>query len=235
MSEKTFISDILTPGKRVRIEMVNYYGNKIITGASVFQMNETHITLTLPGQAGIFKQVNANADVKLFCKKEDSGSTELLKEWDYELCGRLVKVREVEPPELIVTIPVILSEAGASQTGECSPNLPFSYFINDKEIKGGIVKKLTPVSLTALVKEDKVLEVGLGLPFRIFLPNNANPLLSIGTITDLSLDNDSCRMTLDFSHTPQDLQDQITKYLFSLPKAVVKKEQHSKSSFIKIN
>jgi hypothetical protein len=235
MSEKTSIADILTQGKKVRIETVNHYGNKIITGASVLQMDETHITLTLPGQVGIFEQVNTNADVKLFCKKEDSSSAEVLKEWDYELCGRFIKVREVEPPELIVTIPVILGEVGASQTVECLPNLPFSYFINDKEIKGGIVKKLTPVSLTAFVKEDKALEIGLGLSFRIFLPNNANPLLSIGTITDLSLENDNCRMTLDFSHAPQDLQDQITRYLFSLPKAIVKKEQPSKPLFIKIN
>ena len=235
MREKTSIAEILTPGKRVRIEAVNLYGNKIITKASVLQMDETHVILTLPGQAGIFKQVNVDADVKVFCKKEDSGSSELLKEWDYELCGKFIKAREVEPPELILTTPIILSEAEVSHAFECYPNLPFSYFLDDKEIKGGIVKKLTPVSLTALILKDKLLKIGLGLPFKLFLPTSPSPLLMIGTIASLAPDNDSCQMALDFSHTPQDLQDQIMKYLFSFRNTATQKEQHPKSSFIKIN
>ncbi|HBF38089.1 MAG TPA: hypothetical protein DDW50_12290 [Firmicutes bacterium] len=236
MNDKIPVSEILCQGKEVRIELVNYYGNKIIIKATVLQMDDKYLIFTLSQQEGIFNQVHVDAEVKVVCGEEvHPGTIGPLPEKEYIFYSKFIKVRGDDSPQLIVSIPFASSEI-SDRRPELNQNLPFSYFLDEKEIKGGVVIHLTSTGLMVSIKSDSALEIGLGISFRLTLPTSPSPLLLMGTITGIWKDGGKSRITLDFSHTPLDFQDQITKYLFSLPKnPVVPKEKQSKAAFIKIN
>ena len=236
MNENTPIAEAFRPGKEVWIEVVNYYGNKIIIKATVLQMDDHHLIVNLSKQEGIFNQVNVNADVRVICKKDrDFGTSEVPQDRDFAFCSKFIKVKEAEPPQVILSRPAA-SESGASMrhSSENKVSLPFSYFLNDQEIKDGVVKTLTCIGLIASIKTDDLLEVGLGLLFKLSLPTSPTPFLMMGTITKLTPEAGQTLITLDFSHIPNNLQDQIAKYLFSLRNSDAQKEQHQKAAFIKI-
>lgn len=237
MNENKPISEIFCPGKKVRIESVNCYGNKIITQGTVRQLDDQSLILNLQKQEGIFHQVHTGADVTIVCYEEShDGITGAPNEIKYIFSSQFIRVRDENPHLLIVSVPVLSSgdTNAENQKREISLSLPFSYFVEDKEVKGGTVKYLTVTGLIAFVKHNPSLEVGLGLPFKLSLPTGIPPLLMIGTITGLHQEGDGCQITLDFSHTPHEIQDQITKFLYSLAKPVIKRERKPKNSFIKI-
>ncbi len=238
MNERKPIEEILSSGKKVSIETVNLYGNKIITKAIVQEMNAQGLMLNLQKQERIFNQVHTNADIKIICYDDcNAGICEPMKGNEYVSSSKFIKIREDgELTQLILSVPILSSadDPDGKKKSKFTMALPFSYFIDDKEVKGGTVKDLATDSLVAFVKADPSLEVGLGLPFKLSLPTSANPFLIIGTITGLTQQTDCLLITLDFSHIPHDIQDQITKYLFSLPKPIAKKELQQKLSFIKI-
>jgi hypothetical protein len=234
MNEKTPIAEILCHGKEVRIEAVNQYGNKIITKAMVLQIDDRNLILNLPKQ-GIFNQVNADVEVKVVCENSvySRASEFAAVPQRYVFFSRFITAKEVEPPQVILSKPV--GATVDSQSVEYYVRLPFSYFVNEKEIKGGIIKTLTTIDLHASIKPDDSLEIGLGIPFKLFLPTGPSPLLIMGTVVRLEKEADNFQIALDFSHIPNDLQDQIAKYLFSTQNYSAQKAQHRKAAFIKIN
>lgn len=216
--------DILCPGKDVQVEVINNYGNKIITKTTVYQLDDANLILNLPRQEGTFNQVNADVEVKIICKHNGNQ--------DHVFFSKFIMLKEGDSPLVILSKPLEKKTSGHNDWHSVS--VPFSYFMNDREIKGGVVKELSCFGLLASVKPDDLLEVGLGIPFKLILTTSSSPLLAIGTIVKLKKEQTEYHVTLDFSHLPSDLQDQITKFLFSIQNKGVKKEEQPKAAFIKI-
>jgi hypothetical protein len=222
MDQKLAATQILCPGKEVRIEVVNNYGNKIITKTTVNRLDEQNLILNLPKQEGAFNQVNPNAEVVVVCAHEDGAENRVF-------LTNFVRVKEAE---VILNKPQ--EKNGNFQFPCARVNLPFSYFMNDREMKDGIIEALSCTSLVAFVKPDDSLDKGVAILFKLILPLNSGPLLIMGTITELVKENQGYRIVLDFSHIAIDLQDPIAKYLFKLQSSNAKKDQQ-KAAFIRIN
>jgi hypothetical protein len=222
MDQKLPVTQILCPGKEVRIEVVNNYGNKIITKTTVYSLDEQNLILNLPKQEGAFNQVNPNVEVIVICAHEENAG-------DHVFLTKFIRVKEAE-----VILDKPREKNGNLQLACSKVNLPFSYFINDKEVRDGIIETLSCTSLVAFIKPDDSLDKGVGILFKLILPLNSGPLLIMGTIVELMKEKQGYRIVLDFSHISLDLQDPIAKYLFKLQGFNVKKEQQ-KTAFIKIN
>jgi c-di-GMP-binding flagellar brake protein YcgR len=226
METQSSLTEIFCPGKSVQIEVVNNYGNKIITKTSVCRMDDLNLILNLPKQTGTFNQVNADVDVIVVCKHNDDPQ-------DYVFATKFIMVKEDDPPLLVLSKP--LETNIGRHTVRYSVSLPFSYFINDREIKGGEVKDLSCFGLMASIKPDDSLEIGLGILFKLVLATSPSQLLIMGTIVRLLKQEKEYQVALDYSHIADDLQDQISQFLFSLQNSGVKKEQQQRAAFIKIN
>ena len=189
-------------------------------------MDDQNLVLDLPQQEGTFNQVNADVDVTVVCKHNEEPQ-------DYVFLTKFIMVKGADPSLVILSKP--LEPTRGRHAVRYNVSLPFSYFMNDREIKDGMVKDLSCFGLLAAIKPDDSLEVGLGLLFKLVLATSPSQLLVMGTIVKLMKAESEYQVALDFSHIPNDIQDQITKYLFSLQNPGVKKEQQQKSAFIKIN
>jgi c-di-GMP-binding flagellar brake protein YcgR len=226
MEYNPLIAEILISGRTVQLEFTNNNGHKIKTKSTVIQLEETELILALPKKEDAFNQLATNAKVVVVCKYNDQPH-------DYVFFTQFAKIKGSDPPIVLLNRPLEVSLG--RHAFRYDVQISFSYFYHDKEYKDGMVENLSSIGLLAAVMPNENLKVSIEIPIKIFLPTTTQPLLIIGKIVRISNGDTRYLVGMNFPNIAMDAQDQITKFLFSLQKTTLRKEQQQKVAFIKIN
>ncbi len=205
MEKNITVVDILSPGRSVQIEFTDNNSQQIITRSKVKRWEELYLVLELPKETDAFNNVSISSNVVIICNHNDEPQ-------DYVFFTKFIQIRNSEAPEVVISKPAEVT-MGRHALRYKDVNIPFSYFCNDKEYKGGKVENISNIGLLASIQPNESLKVGLEIPFKIILPNSVSPLLLVGKIVRLAVEFSEYKIALSFPHITKGLQDQITKFL----------------------
>jgi c-di-GMP-binding flagellar brake protein YcgR len=225
MENASLITEILYPGKSVQIEIVNNYNNKIITKTTVCIIEADDLILDLPKKEGTFNQVSAGSDIVVVCKHKEEPQ-------DHVFFTKFIMVKDTDPPNVVLNKPIEF--ALGRHAIRYDVNIPFSYIMDNKEIKEGTVANLSCFGLLAIIKPNNRVEREKELHFKLFLPSSP-PLTIVGKIMRITKLEKEYKIALYFPYIFSEIANQIIKYLFSCQTTMAKKEKQQKTAFIKIS
>jgi c-di-GMP-binding flagellar brake protein YcgR len=201
------IPEILYPGKSVQVEVRNHFGNKLIRKTTVNRLDDSYLILNLPNKPSIFDQALPNSNLVIVCKHNEEQA-------DYIFSTRFLRVAGTHPPLAVLQAPSGFKRG--RQVVRFDVAVPFSYFVNHREVKDGVVRNLSMNGLLATVKPNPELHVKDHLSFKLFIPNQAYPLLLTGHIVRITKLDSEYQIGVRFPHIAFELQEKIVKFLFSV-------------------
>jgi c-di-GMP-binding flagellar brake protein YcgR len=211
----SIVREILYPGKSVQVEVINNYGNKIIRKTTVCALEDSSLILNLPYKGDIFSHVSSNADIAIVCKHNEEPE-------DHVFFTRFITILGINPPVAILNPPAEYKKG--RQYVRFQVSVPFSYFINHHEYKGGVVNNLSLTGLLATIQPNHQLHEHDKLAFHLFIPGKTGPLLLAGNIVRITKQDTQYQIALHFPHILLQHQNQIMKFLFSSQKTLMKND-----------
>ncbi|HEX3044881.1 MAG TPA: PilZ domain-containing protein, partial [Bacillota bacterium] len=197
----------------------NHFGNKLIRKTTVNRLDECNLFLNLPEPRSIFGEVSPNTELVLVCKQHEEQA-------EYVFSTKYLKIMGTHPPLALLQAPSGFKKG--RQAIRFDVAVPFSYFVNNKEVKDGVVRNLSMNGLLASVKANPALQVNDHLVFKLFLPTSAYPLLLTGNIVRITKQEPEYQLGIHFPYLSFELQDKIVKFLFSAQKTMAPRNSEPK-------
>lgn len=203
MRKIPLVEELFQPDSNLEIELKNNNNEKLVYQAQVMNLAADKLVLFIQEVEDTLNQIKTGTKLSLICRNEKS-------EDDYVFLTQLIKN---EQPILVVTRPSETHASTRRRYFRCDVKLPFSYF-SESELKGEVTN-LSASGLYAMIQPDQQLKVNMDITCQITLPTSPKPVLFVAKIARMQKKGDLQGIGLHFQYSSEDLQSQITKYLFN--------------------
>ena len=205
--------EIFQSGNFVQIEFYDENDKKIIYFTYVHCLEKDKLTLMMPLKETSLEQLKPGTKMNIVYRNEN-------EQRDYIFSSRFIETK-MELPVLIINRPPENQFQIGRKFFRCDVKLPFSYFLSHKELHGEVLNLSASGLLAQVEKSSNTFELETVLTCQIILPTAPKPILLVGKITRIEGKGQYQEIALSFEYTSKELQDQITKYLFTRQRALI--------------
>jgi c-di-GMP-binding flagellar brake protein YcgR len=153
-----------------------------------------------------------------------------VEQTDYVFFTKFIRMAGSNPASVLLRTPSEFIKG--RQAARFNVTIPFSYFLNHREFKDGVVHNLSLDGLLATIPSNPDLKVKDRVACKLFIPNSPFPLLISGLITRINLKPDKkYQIAMHFPYIANDIQDKIVKFLFSAQKKMAFKAPELRMNF----